>query len=213
MKKTLLIFDFDGTIADTLDVAVDIVNEMSVEFSFQSVTREEFVYYRGKSIPELMRISGLSWIQLPTLVKRTRDHFKKRIADVVPVSGMPEVLRTLTQRGYRMGILTSNTKENVETFLTDHGLEMFEFIHAPNSLFGKAKRLKAIQKSLSISPSEMVMIGDEVRDTDAAHKAEIDSVAVTWGFNSQKLLESHTPTCILSQPKELLSLFPETIPT
>ena len=53
MKKSLLIFDFDGTIADTLDVAVDIVNAMSVEFSFQSVTREEFVYYRGKSILNL----------------------------------------------------------------------------------------------------------------------------------------------------------------
>ena len=86
-----------------------------------------------------MRISGLSWIQLPALVKRTRDHFKKRIADVVPVSGMPEVLLTLSRRGYRMGILTSNTKENVETFLADHELEMFEFIHAPKILIWEGK--------------------------------------------------------------------------
>ena len=212
MEKNLLIFDFDGTIADTLEVAVDIVNEMSREFHFPSVTKEEFVYYRGKSIPELMRLSGLSWIQLPVLVKRTRDHFKQRIGDVLPVDEMPQILRALQEKGYRLGILTSNTKENVQAFLQLHELEVFEFIHAPNSIFGKARRLRELQKSLKLAPGEMVMIGDEIRDTQAAHKAKVDSVAVTWGFNSEELLLAHSPTCLLREPKELLTLF-SAIPT
>lgn len=212
MEKTLLIFDFDGTIANTLEVAVDIANAMSREFHFPSMTKEEFVNYRGKSIPELMRLSGLSWIQLPLLVKRTRDHFKQRISDVLPVEGMPMILRALQERGYRLGILTSNTKENVQDFLQHHELEIFEFIHAPNSIFGKARRLRELQKSLNLAPGEMVMIGDEIRDTEAAHKAKVDSVAVTWGFNSEELLQAHSPTCILKEPEELLTLF-SAIPT
>ena len=212
MEKTLLIFDFDGTIANTLEVAVDIVNEMSEEFHFPSVTKEEFVHYRGKSIPELMRLSGLSWIQLPALVKRTRDHFKQRIGDVLPVEGMPDILRALASEGYRLGILTSNTQENVEAFLKLYDLELFEFVQAPKSIFGKASRLKYLQKNLRIPHQHMVMIGDEIRDTQAAQKAQIDSVAVTWGFNSEELLQSHSPTCILQQPQELLSLF-SVVPT
>ena len=193
-------------------MAVDIVNEMSVEFHFPSVTKEEFVHYRGKSIPELMRLSGLSWIQLPALVKRTRDHFKQRIGDVLPVEGMPDILRSLAKDGYRLGILTSNTQENVEAFLSLHELDIFEFVHAPKSIFGKASRLKYLQKNLRIPHQHMVMIGDEIRDTQAAHKAQIDSVAVTWGFNSEELLQSHKPTCILREPQELLSLF-SVVPT
>ena len=49
-----------------------------------------------------------------------------------------------------------------------------------------------------------MMIGDEVRDVDAAHKAGIDSMAVSWGFNSIELLESSAPTHLVHSPEELI---------
>ncbi len=209
MEKTLLIFDFDGTIANTLEVAVDIANELSVEFGFPSITKDEFVELRGKSIPELLRMSGLSWWQLPSVVRRARDHFKSRLAEVPPVSGMPENLDILRQRGYLLGILTSNTQEGVNAFLDMYNLQLFEFIHAPDSIFGKAKRLREIQKKYRLAEKQMVMIGDEARDIDAAHKADVDAVAVTWGFHTQQLLEGHHPLHLIDHPDRLLDLFPE----
>ena len=121
---------------------------------------------------------------------------------------MPEILNILHQRGYRMGILTSNTEEGVSHFLQDHHLQLFEFIHASDSLFGKATVIKKIMKQYKLPHDEVIMIGDEVRDMTAASKAGIDGLAVTWGFNNEQLLNTHEKSKLVRVPQELLQLFP-----
>jgi phosphoglycolate phosphatase len=204
MTKKLLVFDFDGTIADTLLVAVDIVNELSAEFGFPQVSPEEFVTFKHMAPGELMKLSGLSWMQLPLLIKRVHKLFKKHFKHVPPIDGMPEVLKSLHQQGFRMGILTSNSKENVEEFLKEHGLEYFEFVKSPKSLFGKAKALGKIRDKVQLFPGDMVMIGDEIRDLDAAKEAGIDCIGVGWGFNSEESLAKAGATLTVSQPGDLL---------
>ena len=208
MKKSLLIFDFDGTIADTLVVAVKILNELACDFNLPQVSKEQFVDLKNKSVPELIKISGMSWLQLPLFIKRARDRFKKHLNLVNPIVGMPEILLALNQRGYRMGIVTSNTREGVQAFLKKHQmpLRFFEFIQAPDSLFGKGKVLREIVKQNNLNVDEVVMIGDEVRDLEAAQKAGVDSIAVTWGFNSEQLLQSHKPDYLVRDPKDLYEL-------
>lgn len=208
MDKTLLIFDFDGTIANTMEVAVEIINGLGEEFGYPSVDAQELVELRHKSIPELMKLSGLSWLQLPLFIKRARDRFRDQIDEVSPIEGMPDVLQVLQERGYRMGILTSNTRDSVETFLQAYGLSLFEFIQAPDSIFGKSKSLKDLKKALRLKKKDMVMIGDEARDLEAAYKARIDAVGVCWGFNSRQLLQAHKPQALIDHPRELLDLFP-----
>lgn len=203
----MLIFDFDGTIADTLPVAVQIVNALGGEFGFRSVQEEEFLELKHKSIKELLALSGLSWLQLPLFVKRARDLFKEHLLEVHPILGMPEILHTLHRRGYRMGILTSNTPEGVQHFLQTNEVHLFEFIHAPDSIFGKSKVIRKIMKNSRLTPAEIVMIGDEVRDMEAAQKAGVASVGVTWGFNSAQLLKTTRPDHVIEEPAELLSLF------
>lgn len=206
-KKSLLIFDFDGTIADTLPVAITIVNALGKEFGFPQLKQNEFLELKHKSIKELLEISGLSWLQLPLFVKRARDLFKEHLLEVHPILGMPEILHTLHRRGYRMGILTSNTQEGVRQFLHSNDVQGFEFIHAPDSLFGKSKVIRKIMKASRLSPQEIVMIGDEVRDIEAAQKAGVESVGVTWGFNSAQLLKTTGPDHVVEEPDELLRLF------
>jgi phosphoglycolate phosphatase len=206
MKKSLLIFDFDGTIADTLLVALKILNELGEEYGFPPVDRQQFVELKQKTVPELMQLSGLSWFQLPGFVRKARASFRSNLELVRPVNGIPEMLQALRERQYRMGILTSNTKEGVKAFLDQHQLHFFEFIYAPDSLFGKAKVIRKILSHEVLKPDEVVMIGDELRDIEAAHKAGIDSVAVTWGFNTEELLHSGTPRHIAQQPTDLLHL-------
>ncbi|MEZ4849159.1 MAG: HAD-IA family hydrolase [Bacteroidia bacterium] len=207
MKKQLIIFDFDGTIADTLVVAEQIMHDLSPEFGLPRVTRKEIMALKHKSIPELLKISGLSWAQVPIFVHRARGKFKAYLTHVNPILGMPEALLSLRKRGYRMGILTSNSKASVRQFLTMNQLQFFEFIHAPRSLFGKSSMMQKIIKSYKLSPEEVSMIGDEVRDVEAARKAGIDSIAVTWGFNSEDLLKTHAPKHLINQPGELLEIF------
>lgn len=207
MKKSLLIFDFDGTIADTLLVALKILNELGSDYGFPHVDRQQFIQLKQKTVPELMQLSGLSWFQLPGFVRKARSSFRSHLELVRPVGGMPEILRHLHAQEYRLGILTSNTKEGVEAFLAQHDLELFEFVYAPDSLFGKAKVMRKILSHEGLPPQEVVMIGDEVRDIEAAHKAGIDSVAVTWGFNTEERLHEAAPSRLAQQPLDLLHLF------
>ncbi|MEM9985001.1 MAG: HAD-IA family hydrolase [Bacteroidota bacterium] len=207
MKKKLLIFDFDGTIADTLVVALHILNEIGRDFKLPHLDRDQFIELKQKTVPELVQLSGLSWFQIPRFIKKARNKFKAHLAEVYPVLGMPEVLAHLAKKKYRMGILTSNTKEGVQSFLENHQLQYFEFIFAPDSLFGKAKVIRKILSHEALSPQEVIMIGDELRDVEAANKAGIESIAVTWGFNTRQVLEQGEPNHLVVNPSQLLKLF------
>jgi phosphoglycolate phosphatase len=205
-KKKLLIFDFDGTIADTLQVVVRIVNEIGPEFGLPPVSSDEFIGLKNKSVGELLDLANISWTQLPLVIKRARDRFTHHMDAVSPIATMPEVLRAIHEKGYMTGILTSNTKENVKEFIRVHDIEVFTFVRAPRSLFGKSRAIKDILKYNGFDPKDAVMIGDEVRDVEAAQKAKIDSIAVSWGFNSVELLSKAGPTKLIQQPHSLLDL-------
>lgn len=206
MVKRLLIFDFDGTIADTLQVAEVIVNDLARDFGLPNVTREQIMHLKHKSIKELLHMSGLSWAQLPTFVRKARRQFRSHLTQVPPIAGMPELLQHLAKRGFRMGILSSNTQEGVNTFLAQHHLEYFDFVHTPDSIFGKGRRLRKILKASGLPPEALVMIGDEIRDVEAAHFAGIEAIAVSWGFNTPELLAEGSPTHIVHHPAELQAL-------
>jgi HAD superfamily hydrolase (TIGR01549 family) len=206
MKKKLLIFDFDGTIADTLMVAEEILNETGEEFGLPKMTRPQMMELKHKSIAELLKISGVSWIQVPRLVHKLRNRFQNHISKVEPIRGMPELLFTLQHQGYRMGILSSNTQEGIAHFLQRHQLPPFEFILTPKSIFGKSKALKSALKRINMAGRDALMIGDELRDIEAANKAGVEAIGVTWGFNSSELLLHGAPLHIISVPAQLLEV-------
>jgi phosphoglycolate phosphatase len=106
-----------------------------------------------------------------------------------------------------MGILTSNSIENVNLFLETQGLRgSFNFVSSTSKLTGKSKHLRAIRKTFSLRHEEMLYVGDEIRDVKASHKAGIDCAAVTWGFNSRDSLTAAEPKHILDEPVQLLDV-------
>lgn len=207
MEKRLIIFDFDGTIANTLAVAVDIFNTVGSEFNLPKLDANQLGELKQKRIHELMEMAGLSWHQLPFFIKRVRDEFKKQREVVEPIHGMSEVICKLHQAGYQMGVLTSNTEDNVLHFLDKFEINHFDFIIAPNSIFGKSGALKEILKRYKLKPAEVIMIGDEMRDIKAAHKCKIDVIAVNWGFNAKELLETGKPQFLVQHPAQFYEIF------
>ncbi|MEO1449626.1 MAG: HAD-IA family hydrolase, partial [Bacteroidota bacterium] len=185
-----------------------ILHDLGAEYNLPQVNHQQLLALKHKSIKELLQMSGLKWVQVPGFLRKARQRFQAHAHRVHPISGMPEALHDLAERGYRMGILTSNTEEGVSLFLQQHKLPPFEFIRSSRNLFGKDRSLRHILKQQQLVADDLVMIGDELRDMVAAQKVEMESIGVTWGFNSASLLEQGQPTKIISNPEELLQLLP-----
>jgi len=116
-KKQYVVFDFDGTLADTLDLVFNIFNGFAHEYQFKPVTWEDKENIRSKKPQELLKIYGISYLRLFTLILRIRKELAHHIRDTKLVEEMRDSLVALRNAGYRMGILTSNSKENVSRFL------------------------------------------------------------------------------------------------
>jgi len=76
MTQKVIIFDFDGTIADTVDALVSIANRLAVEFGYVQITPEQLTLLRNFSSREIIKYSGVSLIKIPFLVKKVKSELK-----------------------------------------------------------------------------------------------------------------------------------------
>ena len=206
LDTKVFIFDFDGTIADTLRTGVDIYNKIAEEKGFGKVNEENVEKLRDMSVREVAKELGISLLQIPRVAVRIRSELKREISRLNMFSGMREMLGELKKRGAILGILSSNSEENVRAFLSHHDIEMFDYVESESNIFGKGGALKHLMKKHHLDPSGTMFIGDEVRDVEAARENGVKSVAVTWGANSKKALKAAKPDFVIDKPKELVIL-------
>lgn len=205
-----LVFDFDGTIADTLGETRRIFNQIAPDYGIREVEEHELDQLRHLSLKQLLDHLEIPKLRVPMLISRGTSLMRGNITELKLIDGMRDVLIELRRHVQSFGVLTSNATANVDLFLRAHGLrEQFDFISSTSKLTGKAKHLKAIRKTFSLEPDEMLYIGDELRDVKASQKAGIPIAAVTWGFNSRESLAALDPNYLFDQPSDFLSLLAE----
>lgn len=205
-KTDFLLFDFDGTIADTRTIAHGILNDMSIEFGFRELPHDQLDDARKMSTREFIRHLGISRWRVPKIAHRGLQLLHERIHLVEPIPGMPETLAVLRDRGARMAILTSNSQANVEAFLSRHELPYFEFVRSSSKLFGKGREIRRILRKEKLTPGEILYVGDETRDIEAAKETGLRMAAVTWGYNSIEALQALEPEHLIDTPADLLTL-------
>ncbi len=199
-----IIFDFDGTVADTFDLALEIYNRIAPEYNCRPAGPEDHELLRTKKPQELLKTYGVSRLKLLTLLLRIRKEFSSRIPEIKLVDGMEASLREIRNSGYRMGILTSNSVSNVSKFLAINNLSgLFDFIYSGRSLFGKEKVIRRLLIHENLSAEQVIYVGDETRDIEASKNAGIPVVAVSWGLNHKDVLASLSPDQIADDPEEL----------
>ncbi|QQY07894.1 MAG: HAD-IA family hydrolase [Candidatus Xiphinematobacter sp.] len=204
----LLVFDFDGTIADTFQASLCIFNEMAAEFGYRPILSGEVEIAREMSARQLMKYLGISTVHLPKISLRGFQLLYSRIENILPIRGMPELLHELGDRGIPMGILTSNSGENVRAFLHRNRLEIFSFTHSSSHLFGKGHEIKTILRRNQLSAQEIIFVGDETRDVEAAQQAKVPIIAVGWGYSSYRVLKASNPQATIECPRRLLEFLP-----
>jgi phosphoglycolate phosphatase len=205
-----LVFDFDGTIADTLGETRLIFNQLAPDYGIRQVAAHELDHLRHLSLKELLDHLDIPKRRVPALITRGTSMMRGNITQLQLIAGMPDVLVELRRHVRSFGILTSNATANVDLFLRTHGLrDQFDFISSTSKLTGKAKHLKAICKTFSLKPEELLYIGDELRDVKASQKAGVPIAAVSWGFNSRESLAASLPNYLFDAPADFLQLIGE----
>jgi phosphoglycolate phosphatase len=197
-------FDFDGTIADSFDVFIETFRSIAPKGVDVTIPPNEL---RGLSVPEVLKMLKIKRISVPGLIIRGRKEMAKNITEVSIFKGLTTELKQLQKQGIVVCILSSNSKESIATFLKNNDLDgLIDEVIGDISLFGKAKAIKKLAKSRDCNNNEVVYIGDEVRDIAAAKKADVISIAVSWGFNTKEALKKHEPSFVADKPAELSKL-------
>ena len=194
----LLIFDFDGTIADSLDTFLKIVNKR-LDSTF---TKNEV---RKKGTKQLIKELKIPKLLLPFYVWRARREIQNFVSTLEPFKGMETVIRKLNKK-HELAIITSNSKSNVIAFLTKHKLEKcFSEIDDSLAFFAKDKKIKKLLNSKALQSKDCIYIGDETRDVEAAKKAGVKSISVCWGYESCALLKKAKADHLTNSPTQLLT--------
>ena len=202
----VIIFDFDGTLADTIDILLSITNRLSAEYGFKSATKEELAQLSNLNSWQILQYSGISLFKFPLLIRRLKAELHSEVRHIDLFPGIKEVLLELKKRGFQLGIITSNSRENVLGTLEKNGLQdTFTFIYS-GSTFGKHKVINKWLRIENIHTEKVVYVGDEIRDIDAAKKTGIKVIAVGWGFNSPQALAAQNPNFLIERPQQLIEI-------
>lgn len=205
MGKKTIIFDFDGTIANTLDAIVNIYNRIAPNFRCRTVQQEDRNQLRTKRPQEFLKDYGVTKFKLPFLLLRVRKELRGEINNIKPIHGIIHALKEIKTDGFILGIMTSNSKENVKIFLQANELNgVFDFIYSGRNIFGKDRVIGRLLRDHKIKKQAAIYVGDETRDIEAAKKVNISVVAVSWGFNTPEILAASQPNNVIDHPKQLL---------
>ena len=207
MNDKTIVFDFDGTIADTYDQLINLANELADEFNYKPISQSEVLRLKNLSSWEIIKQAQIPLFKIPFLFKRIQKELRREIDRVKIFPEMETVLLQLKKRGYRLGIITSNSQENVETVLANYQLEhIFDFIYAETTIFGKHRVIDRAIKTKKIERDQIIYVGDETRDIRSAKKSKIAIAAVAWGFHSRQILAKQNPEFIVDLPIDLLKV-------
>jgi len=206
MKNKILIFDFDGTIADTFATIVTICNQLADEYNFHKITMSEAQVMKNNTLKETIQQLNIPLLKIPIIITKAKTALFKDITNIRLIDGLKDVLIQLDQLGVQMGILTSNSTQNVEGFLKNHGLDVFDFVNSTSKIWSKDVNIKKVITAHNFNLDEVIYVGDETRDADAARRVGIKIASVTWGYNSPKVLSAQNPDYLITKPEQLLDI-------
>ncbi len=202
MKDTV-VFDFDGVIADTLELVIEFGNANQKRFAKKKITKDDF---RHRSMREALTHIGLPLYKLPQFVKEVKNHINVNLSSVKLFSGLKELIEEISTSEKKLYILSSNSKQNIETVLSKNNiLQCFQAIHSDSSLFGKHRTLSRLFSTYKLNKQNSLYIGDEIRDLDACKKLDVDFIAVSWGYDSLERLKKANVSHLANSVNELKS--------
>ncbi|VGO14153.1 Pyrophosphatase PpaX [Pontiella desulfatans] len=207
--KTTILFDFDGTLAETMMLIHTIFNRLSGVYGYRHFPEEEIEHCRHLSIHEFIEYYGIPVWKVPLIAIHARRLMHREMDRIHPPQGLVEALTQIHESGrYFMDILTSNRRKNVLKFLAQHKIGWFDEVESTHAILSKKRRVEKYIRQKGLDPANLYYIGDTTVDVESAKHAGARTVAVSWGLNTAEALAKANPDHLIDDPLQLLDIFP-----
>lgn len=203
MPYRLIIFDFDCTLADSGDRVIGFINSLAEKHGFRRSTPAEVEAMRSMGNREIMKRMGVRPWRLPGIARDLRRLSEEAAATTALFAGASDLLAALEARGIEIAIVSSNSEVAVRRVLGPENEGRIGYYGCGASLFGKAPVFRALLRRARIRPAEVLCVGDETRDIEAARKAGLAAAAVTWGIATADALTAMAPDFVVGSFDEL----------
>lgn len=203
-----LLFDFDGTIIDSLVPTIKAYNRVATRQKLPLVLDNVYKNLRNETNPHVLFSKlKIRKYRLPFLVRSIRNELYKEIDTLQITDGIVETMKKLSKE-YEIYIVSSNTEKFIKAFLKlPEGQKIAKYIKkifCYPSVLGKARLLKRVLKQIKLQANQTLYIGDEIRDINACTELNIPIISVTWGYNSKKILKQYNDH-VVDSPNEIKS--------
>ena len=202
-RYRLAIFDYDGTLADSLPWFRSVFQDLITRFDLAPVSANELDGLRGLPGREIMARLKMPMWKLPAI---SRDMRRRKLAAAGEISlfdGVPKLLADMQDRGIQTAIVSSDSEASVRLGLGPSA-GLIDRFDCGASVFGKHHKFKRVARRLRIERSDIICIGDELRDIDAARAAGMDCGAVAWGYALPAALQAAGPTHFFDSMEEMM---------
>lgn len=202
MPYKLAIFDFDGTLSDSLPWFRSVVNSIADKHRFKRIDDDAAEMLRGKTSRDIIKHLEIPKWRLPWISRDMRRLKSENLGDIPLFPGSIGMLERLQAAKILLAIVTSDSESNVRRSLGD-AERLFAAFGCGASLFGKSALLTRVMRKLNVKPEDTLCIGDEIRDAEAAAKAGAHFGAVAWGYATREALGATSPALMFETPADI----------
>lgn len=203
MKYPLVLFDFDGTLADSLPWFQTVCNDVADAFGFRRIAPDEADLLRSTDAKRVIQMLGIPMWQVPLIAHRIRKMMTADIARIPLFDGVDALLADLKRAGVTVAIVSSNSRDNVEKVLGPERAALVDHFACGAGLFGKDAKFKKVLKQLGFTAAQTLAVGDELRDLEAAHKVGMAFGGVTWGYTLADTMHAAAPAWVFGTREEI----------
>ncbi|WP_417496118.1 HAD hydrolase-like protein [Maricaulis sp.] len=203
LRYDLVVFDFDGTLADSLTWFRTALSDVVEKHGLNPICEDRAETLRGMTPKAIMDELAIPAWKLPFIAADVRARAADNIDQITLFEGIAELLQQLHAAGITIAVVSSNGEDAIRQVMGSDLVALVSHFACGAALFGKAAVFRKVIRKAGSTPSRTLCIGDEVRDIDAAREAGCGCGAVIWGFATPEILAASGPDHLYETPGEI----------